>query len=74
MKTKSKTDSQSPDVQMLTAEDVAERLQISVRNVWRQVSTRQMPEPIKIGRLARWPLHEIREWIERGCPPSDHAR
>lgn len=59
------------EVQMLTADDVAERLRISVRGVWRQVSTERLPKPVYIGRLARWPLTTIKDWMEQGCPPND---
>lgn len=61
----------SDNVQMLTASDVAKRLRISVRGVWRQVSTGRIPEPVYVGRLARWPLATIKEWMEQGCPPND---
>ena len=60
------------NLQMLTASDVAERLRISVRGVWRQVSIGRIPAPIYVGRLARWPLTTIKEWMEQGCPSSDH--
>jgi len=59
------------DVRMLTAVEVADRLRISVRGVWRQVSNKHMPEPVYIGRLARWQLGKIKEWMEKGCPPCD---
>ena len=59
------------DVRMLTAVEVADRLRISVRGVWRQVSSRHMPAPIYIGRLARWQLGTIKEWMDKGCPPCD---
>ncbi len=59
------------DARMLTAKEVADRLRISVRGVWRQVSNKLMPEPNYIGRLARWPLRDFKEWMEKGCPPCD---
>jgi len=59
----------SDDARMLTATEVADRLRISVRGVWRQVSTGCMPEPVYIGRLARWPLTTISDWMKNGCPP-----
>jgi len=61
------------DVRMLTVTEVADRLRISVRGVWRQVSTGCMPEPVYIGRLARWPLTTIRDWMKKGCPPRDEV-
>ena len=49
--------------QLLTVGDVAEILQISVRGVWRQVSIGQFPKPIYVGRLARWQVGIVNEWI-----------
>lgn len=63
--------SQDHDVHMLTATEVAERLRISVRGVWRQVSTGRLPEPIYVGRLARWPLSTLKSWMEQGCPSNN---
>lgn len=73
MDTFSKNSSLEDETQMLTANEVADRLKISVRGVWRQVSKEQMPKPIYIGRLARWPLSTIREWMRNGCPASDSS-
>lgn len=50
---------------LLTVDDVAELLQISVRGVWRQVSIGQIPKPTYIGRLARWRTSAISEWLEQ---------
>jgi predicted DNA-binding transcriptional regulator AlpA len=27
-----------------------------------------LPEPVKLGRLRRWRISEIRAWVEAGCP------
>ncbi len=62
------------DFQMLTAQDVAARLQISVRGVWRQVSKGLLPEPVYVGRLARWPLSELKDWMDQGCPPRNRLK
>lgn len=62
------------EIRMLTADEVAEELRISVRGVWRQVSTGRLPEPVYVGRLARWPLQTLREWLENGCPREDRKR
>lgn len=59
------------DVIMLTVDEVARRLSISVRGVWRQVSIGNIPEPVYVGRLARWPLKTIKDWMEEGCPAVD---
>ena len=62
------------DLRLLTAAEVAELLRISVRGVWRQVSTERFPKPVYVGRLARWPLRTIRNWMDQGCPPNDDLK
>lgn len=69
----SRNQSQEDEARMLTANEVADRLRISVRGVWRQVSKEQMPKPVYIGRLARWPLGTIKEWMRNGCPAGDSS-
>ncbi len=49
---------------LLTVNQLAETLQVSVRTVWRLVSMDQLPKPIYIGRLARWKAKSIRNWID----------
>ena len=59
------------DIQMLTAQELADSLRISVRSVWRQVSIGKIPEPTYVGRLARWPLPIIKDWMDQGCPAQE---
>ena len=56
------------DTRMIDVEELAIRLGISKRSVWRLVSIGQIPEPKKFGKLARWSLPRIRVWIEEDCP------
>lgn len=59
------------ELDMMTVEDLAECLRISVRGVWRQVSSSKLPRPVYIGSLARWPVATIKEWIARDCQSSE---
>ena len=59
------------ELQMLTVEEVADLFRISPRGVWRQASTRRMPQPVYVGRLARWPQATLKRWIQQGCPRTD---
>jgi len=59
------------NARMLTVKEIAERLRISERSVRRQVSRKLIPQPIYIGRLARWRLGTFLEWMDKGCPPID---
>ncbi len=49
---------------LMTAVELAEHLQISVRGVWRLVSIGELPKPIYIGRLARWQRKTVSDWID----------
>lgn len=54
---------------MLTASELGKLLNIHTRSVWRLKSRRKIPQPIYVGRLARWPLKKILEWLDDGGPP-----
>lgn len=53
---------------LINAEQVANILNISERTLWRLVSGGKVPQPVRIGRSARWRVQEIYAWIESGCP------
>jgi excisionase family DNA binding protein len=54
--------------EMLTVGEVAEKCNCSERHVYRLVKRGEMPAPIKLGQLNRWPQQIIEEWIAAGCP------
>lgn len=51
------------DAILLTAPQVAKRLGIGIRTVWRLSATGELPAPIAIGRLKRWHLGAIMEFL-----------
>ena len=55
--------------QLLTAQDVAEMLDIGRSTLYRLKSSGKVPRPVKIGGSVRWRRAEIKAWIEAGCPP-----
>jgi excisionase family DNA binding protein len=55
---------------LLTIEEVAKRLNVSVRNVRHQIFHRRIPI-VKIGRLVRIEEAEVDALIERGRVPVD---
>ena len=61
---------------LLDVDAVARLLTCSPRTVWRLSDAGKMPAPVRIGRLARWPLKLLTEWIGEGCPAmrSRHIR
>ena len=52
----------------LSAEELAERMGVSLRHVRRLDSSGQLPKPIRLGRSVRWPLSEVEAWLAAGAP------
>lgn len=59
---------------LITAAQLAEMLNVSVRTLWRLQSAHQVPEPVRLGAAVRWRLDEIRKWIADGCEKSGDRR
>ena len=53
---------------LITAAELAQMMQVSVRTLWRLLSAGQIPAPIRIGGNTRWRVEEINQWIAEGCP------
>ena len=58
---------------LMTVEDLAKVLSVSVRTVWRLRRKACLPHPVKIGGGVRWRMSDIMAWIERGCTPETRA-
>ena len=57
--------------ELITANQLADLLNISERTLYRLKSTGVIPKPISLGGSVRWRLAEIRTWIEQGCPKPE---
>jgi excisionase family DNA binding protein len=53
---------------LITAERVAERLELSKRTVSRLDASGKLPAPVRIGGSVRWSSEEISQWIKARCP------
>jgi predicted DNA-binding transcriptional regulator AlpA len=53
---------------LLSAEKVAELLDISVRTLWRLRAAGKMPTPVRLGGSVRWRAQEVAVWTQQGCP------
>jgi excisionase family DNA binding protein len=53
---------------LISAATLAERLDVSVRTVWRLLSSGKLPDPVKVGGSVRWRNADIAAWIREGCP------
>ncbi len=54
-----------PEIELMTVEDLAMSLRVSVRSVWRQVSQGKLPRPVYVGNLARWPVAAVQSWLKQ---------
>ncbi len=51
--------------QLITSRQVAEKLNLSVRSLWRMVAANRFPAPIRYNRkLVRWRLRVVDKWIQ----------
>lgn len=51
--------------ELLTSQQVANRLAVSVRTLWRLVAAGKVPQPVRYNRkLVRWKAVEVMRYIE----------
>jgi len=53
---------------LITAEELAARLSLSKRTIYRLLSAGAMIKPIRLRGIVRWRVAEVEEWIAAGCP------
>jgi predicted DNA-binding transcriptional regulator AlpA len=64
---------QPPD--LLTSRQVADRLSVSVRTLWRKLARGTVPAPIRYNRkLVRWRTTDIEHYIATLTPSSGASR
>ena len=56
------------EIQLLTAKQVGDSLNLSKRQIFRLNSSGKLPAPIRIGGSVRWASSIIETWIDMGCP------
>jgi excisionase family DNA binding protein len=61
---------QQQEDRLLRVSDVAKALAVSVRTVWRLSHSGALPEPLRVGRSARWRASDIQEAIDHGFTSS----
>lgn len=69
------TDSTAPPgAAMLTSNEVARLLKVSMRTLWRMHSGGRIPKAIRIGGVVRWSSEVIQKWIAEGCPSQSNEK
>ena len=53
---------------LIDTKTFAQLLSISSRHLTRLQDLKAVPEPVHLGRLIRWSLTEVLEWIDASCP------
>ncbi len=53
---------------LITADELAAKLALSKRTIYRLLSAGAMIKPIRIRGIVRWRAAEVEEWIAAGCP------
>ena len=61
-------------IMLISAASLAEQLDVSVRTVWRLLSSGKIPDPVKVGGSVRWRSNDIFAWIRDGCPERHGSR
>lgn len=69
MTDRSSPSADAPAAQLLDVRAVAALLDCSPRHVYRLADSGQLPPPVRVGALVRWPRQTIADWIGAGCPP-----
>lgn len=64
----------APPSGMLDVEGVADLLGVSTRHVRRLVDAGRCPQPVRLGRVVRWPRPAVEGWIADGCPSNCRRR
>lgn len=62
------------DGELLRVRDVAERLRLSQRTIFKLRATGELPAPVRIGRALRWRAADIAAWIAAGCTAPETGR
>lgn len=52
------------DHQLLTVHDLAKRLKVSIRTIWRMRTDGRLPPPLQWGTIIRWPQPTIDAWLQ----------
>lgn len=58
------------EFKMLTKDELASLLSISIRTLQRKLDLGEVPAPLRIGKSVRWVRSQIEEWILAGCPKN----
>jgi predicted DNA-binding transcriptional regulator AlpA len=53
---------------LINVKTLAKRLSLCERTIWGMKDSGRIPQPIYLGRAARWRVSDIAQWLTAGCP------
>ena len=56
---------------LMTKNELAARLQISLGHLHRMVKAGRVPKPVRFGRRVLFSVAVMDAWVRRGCPSSE---
>jgi len=54
-------------------DQMADLLGCTQRTVANLLAAGRIPKPVRLGRLVRWPVSQVDEWIADGCPEPSNS-
>ena len=58
-------------MELLTVMDLAARLKISARQIWKLKAAGRLPAAVRLARSVRWRTDDIALWVQLGCPSRE---
>jgi excisionase family DNA binding protein len=71
MRRRRTNDQTQGEVDLLNLNQVAVRMGCSRRHVRRLSERGDMPQPVRLGALLRWPRESLERWVAAGCPRAN---
>lgn len=69
-----KTETRPPmEPLLVNAGGAAQLCGVSENTWWKMKDSGRCPAPVRVGRLCKWRVDELRKWIAQGCPPVNRA-
>ena len=56
----------------ISAKELAAKLSLSQRTIWRLLSAGKLPRPVSVGGSKRFLMSDVRLFIECGCDMADY--
>lgn len=58
-------------MELLNVKDLAARLRVSSRQIWKLCAMGRLPAPVRLSRSVRWRAADIDRWVRLGCPSRE---